>query len=301
MTTATDAMTCWVCRSSRHSLFHESGIDRDLSSADMRVTDSRYGTTVRLYRCDDCGFIFADMAQVKTLVALYAGLQDPDYEAGAAVRSLQMAKIVDAILRLRPGAKTLLDIGAGIGLMVKEAKKRGLAAEGIEPSEWAVSVGKEKLGANLHAGIFPHPATDGKKYDVITLVDVIEHVDDPVGLMTSIRKQLAPGGLAVIVTPDVASIAARMLGRRWWHYRLAHVGFFDDATMRKALDRAGLKVERRRRAKWYFTVGYLADRMAVYVPPLKWVNRIVAGGFVYRGTVPLNLFDSWCYYVTGEE
>jgi SAM-dependent methyltransferase len=289
---------CWVCGAGRLAIFRESTIDRELSPDDLRITDDRYGTTVRLFRCEHCGFIFADREQVRALVSLYQRLEDPDYEATADARRVQMQRILDATLRLKPQARTLLDIGAGIGLLVHEAAKRGLAAEGIEPSEWAVRVGRERFGATLHAGVFPHAATRGRPFDIIALVDVIEHVNDPVGLLTAIRDQLAPGGLSIIITPDIASLAARCFGPRWWHFRLAHVGYFNTTSLETAFDRAGLRTVRRRRAKWYFPIGYLSQRVGQYVPPYRLLHRALAATPVTRWCIPLNLFDSWCYWVT---
>lgn len=291
-------VACWVCGEKNPSVFRESTIDRALTPEDMRITDDRYGTTVRLYRCEKCGFIFADREQVQALVSLYQQLQDPDYEATADARRIQMQRILDTTLRLKPESKTLLDIGAGIGLLVHEAGLRSLKAEGIEPSDWAVKVGRERFKATLHAGIFPHPATDGRQFDIITLVDVIEHVDEPVGLLAAIRKQLAPGGVCIIITPDIASMAARWFGPRWWHFRLAHVGYFNSGSLEKAFDRAGLRPMKRTRAKWYFPIGYLSQRMGNYVPPYRLVHRALAATPVSRWFIPLNLFDSWCYWVT---
>lgn len=304
MTTAVAVVTtspCWVCRSSATSIYRESGVSGALRPDDMRITDSRYGTTVRLWRCHECGFVFADPEQIQSVVSLYQALEDPEYEAGAEVRTLQMSKLLAGVLRERPAARSLLDIGAGIGLLVSEAGRRGLDAEGVEPSRWAVELGRARFGAALHCGVFPHSATSGRTFDVITLVDVIEHVEDPVELLTDVRTHLAAAGVALVVTPDVSSVAAKLLGDRWWHYRLAHIGYFDDRSMKRAFAVAGLSVVRRRRARWYFTLGYLTERLAVYAPVLRGAQRRLAGGVLSRRTVPLNLFDSWCYMVKAHE
>lgn len=290
--------TCWICDSTAVRLHRESGVGRGLTSEDMRITDSRYGLTVRLYRCAECGFVFGDQDEIKAIESLYTALEDPDYEVGAAERTLQMAKLLDFAQKVRPCAETLLDIGAGIGLLVSEAARRGLQAEGIEPSTWAVAKGNARGCAGLHQGFFPHPATDGRRFDLITVVDVIEHVSNPRQLLRDVREHLSSDGISIIVTPDVSSVAARLLGRRWWHFRLAHVGYFNDRSIRRAFRSAGLSVVARRRAKWYFKVGYLAERLGVYISPLRGLNRRMAETSLFRRVVPLNLFDSWCYVVT---
>src|SRR5229473_3490556 len=57
----------------------------------------------------------------------------------------------------------------------------GYDAQGVEPSEWLCTRGREQ-GLRIHRGVFPHPDVTGF-YDVVTLVDVLEHVSNPVGLL----------------------------------------------------------------------------------------------------------------------
>ncbi len=292
-----EPMTCWICRSTRCSSYRSGLSGHELTAEDLKITDSRYGSTLPLYQCEDCCFIFADTRGKPALVSLYNQLKDPDYEATAAPRRLQMRKLLGAVRQLCPRAATLLDIGAGIGLLVDEAARLGFAAEGIEPSRWAVESGRTQFHVILHEGTFPHPETNDRVFDIITLIDVIEHVDDPVGLLRAVRRQLSPEGIAVIVTPDVGSVAARLLGRRWWHYRLAHVGYFRRSSMKRAVAEADLHIVRHCRASWYFPIDYLMPRLARYLPPLRPIDRLLQKTWVARITIPLNLFDSSCYFV----
>jgi SAM-dependent methyltransferase len=124
---------------------------------------------------------------------------------------------------------------------------------------------------------------------VVTLVDVIEHVPDPRRLVREAHGLLRPGGLLLVVTPDVSSIAARAFGRRWWHYRIAHVGYFSPGTLDLLLSASGFVLEGWRRPAWYFSVDYVRMLAARLLPFLRWVPipRALA-----RATVRLNLLDS---------
>jgi hypothetical protein len=124
----------------------------------------------------------------------------------------------------------------------------------------------------------------------VTLVDVIEHVAQPVELLAQARALLAPGGVVAIVTPDLGSVAARAMGWRWWHFRVAHIGYFDRRTLSRACTRAGLRVERLSRPAWYFDVAYLWERICRDLPP---ALRVRAPRSLARVVVPLNLRDSW--------
>ena len=82
----------------------------------------------------------------------------------------------------------------------------------------------------LYEVITPHPDTPGP-FDIISLVDVIEHVNTPADLLQHIHAALAPDGVFILVTPDVKSLAARILGYKWWHYRFAHIGYFNKKNL----------------------------------------------------------------------
>lgn len=291
-----DADGCWVCGApSAEVRPWRDGIAPDtIRSDDFRITDARYGTTLPLARCGRCGFVFAPDARALDLAAAYAALDDEEYVRTGASRRLQMRALVRRARRLHPGARTLLDVGAGTGLLVDEARRAGLAAVGVEPSV-RLAAHACAAGIPVTTGTLPHPALDARRFDVVMLVDVLEHVADPVALLRRCAERLAPGGIVVVVTPDVASTAARALGRRWWHYRIAHVGYFTRATLARAAGRAGLAVGVNGRSAWYLPMGYLVARLGVYLPgrqrsagedvrrPLRWLDRL---------TVPLDLRDS---------
>ncbi len=287
---------CWICDSDKVLPWKPRSLDRPLAPEDLQITDKRYGLTLALLKCQSCGFLFADAAQVDDLVGLYEQLDDAGYLESSDARVRQMKWLIQIAMQVHPQAKRLLDIGAGIGLLVAEAQAQGMTAVGVEPSRHLTEIGKSKLGVDLRQGIFPHPDLSGEKYDLVCLVDVIEHVQNPVGLLRDIGQALAPGGRAIVVTPDVGSLAARMLKRRWWHFRLAHIGYFNSSNLSLAAERAGLHVEKYLRAKWFFPVDYLAERSSQYLP-LNWFNRLARKTpglrWLYQRVVTLNLFDSW--------
>jgi 2-polyprenyl-3-methyl-5-hydroxy-6-metoxy-1,4-benzoquinol methylase len=206
-----------------------------------------------------------------------------------------MRSLIQCAVDSHPTAATLLDVGAAAGLLLREAKAAGLDAEGVEPSESLVRAARDDE-LKIHAGVLPHPALAQKHFDIVTLIDVIEHVADPVALLRDASAYLAPGGVIVTVTPDVGSLAARLLGQRWWHFRLAHVCYFNRRSLESAVASAHLKIRSRQRAKWYFEVGYLADRLCQYLP-IGALNRAIrkTPGLrsLYDIVIPLNLGDSF--------
>jgi len=265
-----------------------------LRPEDLRITDDRYGVTLELFRCSSCGFVFADPLATSRLLDLYRRLDDDAYEAGESYRAMQMRKLVGRLHRDRPDARSLLDVGAANGLLVAAAGEVGMVAEGVEPSQPLTAAALDR-GQVVHEGTLPHPALVGRDFDLVTLVDVLEHVADPVGFLTDAAAQVSPGGAVLVITPDVASVPSRLLGRRWWHLRLAHVGYFDRRSLTTALAAAGLRPVSWYRPRWYFQIGYLAERVARYLPVgglVRFLGRHKLTSWVLDRSIPLNLHDS---------
>jgi SAM-dependent methyltransferase len=181
----------------------------------------------------------------------------------------------------------LLDVGAGIGLLVEEACKLGYDAEGVEPSR-ALQAEAAAKHLPVHLGVIPSREISGP-YDIVTAIDVIEHVDKPLDLLRAIRDLLSNDGIGVLVTPDVRSITARVMRRNWWHFRPAHIGYFDRHTICLSLAHAGLSPITIDRPTWYLPMDYLASRVASYLPG---GNKFDMPKMLGRIKVPINLHDS---------
>jgi SAM-dependent methyltransferase len=261
-----------------------------LRSDDLTITDHRYGTTLDLLVCD-CGFRFAAPSDTSELVALYRELDDQGYEESSEARRAQQRVLLSSVMRAAPNARSLLDVGAANGLLVEEAERAGLIAVGVEPSERLAASGRSR-GVDVLTGVLEDGLLGETCFDVVTLVDVIEHVADPIALLGAARAHLSEAGRLLVVTPDVASVAARVLRERWWHLRAAHVGYFDRTTLGDALERSGFLAERWWRPGWVFEVGYLGERLGEYIRPARWVTQRARGSSVLRRTIPLNLRDS---------
>jgi SAM-dependent methyltransferase len=99
-----------------------------------------------------------------------------------------------------PGTRRILDVGCGAGTMLGYLSRYG-AVEGVESEEAAVSLCRQRGIDNVvRATVPPLPFPDGR-FQLVTALDVIEHVDDDAGALAEIRRVLAPGGRAFITVP----------------------------------------------------------------------------------------------------
>jgi SAM-dependent methyltransferase len=279
-----DLTRCWLCGSSKPRLVKPSDFGASLKAEDFKITDASYGSTAAIYECTQCGFLYCPTAP--DVLPFYQEMSDTEYERTRPERSIQARQLLRKVAKFKNFGR-LLDVGAGTGILVEAARDEGYLAEGVEPSEWLQAQAVER-GLDVTLGVLPHADLKGP-YDVVAAVDVIEHVNDPLSLLRNIQTVLAPNGIGIVVTPDAASLAARLLGKRWWHYRPAHISYFTKQTLFLALKNAGLRPIGTFRPRWYFPASYLFDRTMQYVPP---ALRSRAPKFLSRVTVPLNLFDS---------
>ena len=110
----------------------------------------------------------------------------------------------------------LLDVGAGRGRFVAQARAAGWEADGIEPSLRGVE-GARARGVELQqAGIADAQVAPGS-LDAAALWHVLEHLDDPGAALERIAGWLRPGGLLIVGVPNLGSLQARAGGDRWYH------------------------------------------------------------------------------------
>lgn len=283
---ATNPRECWICGSRDVISYRKSSLPEVSNRADLvRITDASYGTSAEIFQCKGCGFL--QCSDFTSVLGLYESMDDQRYQETRKERSAQARQILGRLPNATKG-KRLLDVGAGSGILVGEAIGLGLEAVGIEPSHWLQAQAAESC-IPVVRGVLPSNDLTGP-YDFITVIDVIEHVPDPVALMKECAALLADGGYGIVVTPDVGSWTARLLGAKWWHYRPAHIGYFNAATLTLALKNAGLRPVRIERARWVLPADYLWERIMHYLPR---ALRFSAPSAIAGKPVSLNLFDSF--------
>jgi 2-polyprenyl-3-methyl-5-hydroxy-6-metoxy-1,4-benzoquinol methylase len=272
---------CWICGAGSREIREATAV---LNTDSIKITDDRYGYTLAIRECLSCGFQFCP--DTEGLVEAYVNLEDGEYEFTRAPRLRQAADLLRQIKSTCPLSGSLLDVGAGSGILLEAATAQGLESVGVEPSAWLAEQGRNR-GLDVRACLLEEQK-DLRDFNFATLVDVIEHVDDPIKLLRDTHAALADHGLLLLVTPDRGSFFARLLGFNWWHYRVAHVCYFDKNTLSDALEKVGFEVIHRFHPRWYFRLDYLISRIGTYIP---FAPKVLFGRTA-DVIVPLNLFDS---------
>jgi 2-polyprenyl-3-methyl-5-hydroxy-6-metoxy-1,4-benzoquinol methylase len=139
-----------------------------------------------------------------------------------------------------PRHARLLDIGCALGFMLQEAKAAGWDAVGVETSDFAARYAEQHTNCPVHSCTLQQASFPCQAFDVVTLMDVIEHVPHPLDLMTEVYRVLRPRGVVFIVTPNFSSVFVRMYGlKAYGVWPEQHVVYFQPATVRRLLRKVG--------------------------------------------------------------
>lgn len=192
---------------------------------------------------------------------------------------------LDLIRKYRSSGR-LLEVGCARGDFLRVAREYFEVA-GVEPNE---ELARDAMAfAPVDQGIIEnHPQSE---YDVAASFHVIEHTDSPRRFLEAIAARVRPGGLVVIETPNIHSVPFRVLKARWRQFIPEHYFFFDEKTMAKLFDAAGLKVERIGRIGKFASPALILNRLARYFRPLRYAENVAARLNLKRLAVPLDPFD----------
>ncbi len=103
--------------------------------------------------------------------------------------------------------KTALDVGCGAGLLAEPLARLGAQVTGIDASPEVIAVAREhagRMGLAIDYHALPVEQIEGR-FDLMTALEVIEHVADPAAFLRSLAQRLAPGGLLILSTPNATS------------------------------------------------------------------------------------------------
>ncbi len=152
--------------------------------------------------------------------------------------------IVNVLDRVAPG-RGLLEVGCGTGDFLDFSREHGFSCVGTEPAleaaQRALAKGLTVHTMTLDKFVARSPAAT---FDVVVMLNVLEHVPDAVKTLQECKQVLAPGGILCVRVPnDFTAIqtAAREKGGAdpWWIAVPDHINYFNFASLRQTFDRLG--------------------------------------------------------------
>ncbi len=155
----------------------------------------------------------------------------------------EWARVLDELETFRERG-TLLEVGCGVGLFLQTAAARGWTCTGVEMLDSLARHARDERGLDVRTGELSAQGLPDGAFDVVYANEVIEHVVDPVELLTEVRRVLRPGGVVVLRTGNGRSWTARLRGAGWRYFHFAghgHIRYFSPAAARALARAAGFE------------------------------------------------------------
>ena len=157
------------------------------------------------------------------------------------VKSNALKNKVTLITKENPTKGNLLDIGAGTGDFLNQAKSSGWKCIGIEPNEKAKNCAISK-GVNFTTSL---EELEDNSFDVITMWHVLEHVPDIENQIRSLKRLLKPNGTIVIAVPNYKSFDAKHYKSFWAAFDVPrHLWHFSKTSIQKLVAKENLELKK---------------------------------------------------------
>jgi len=229
---ADESFDCSLCGSNNISLLYIIG---------------RFKYPFKIDRCNDCGFIFMNPEFNENIVK---NLYNKDYYLGNAEYSYYDERKAEKYskyvwdrrikcIRRYVKSGNFLDIGSAFGGFLKSAEDCFIPY-GIEFSSYAGKYSKQSID-NVHIGTLKDHPFKHQSFSVITMIEVIEHLNDPVPAIYECGKLLKDKGLLMIQTANMNALQAKIMKDNYGYFLPGHFSYFTKKNLSGLLKRAGFR------------------------------------------------------------
>ena len=271
---------CSLCGGTGYHLMHDMGWRKILRCAGCRLVRAD-----PLPSIDDKEAIetrgYTDASEFPEVRDFFANCHR-DFVEDPVIREMrrQLAGLEGAV----GGPGRLLDVGAGTGILMHLAKQRGWQVDGIDIAPLTAEKVAQEFGLSIDIGPFETHDFGGRQFDGITMLDVLEHVVDPLVTLRRVYQLLRPGGAVAIAVPNqrslltsVVGIYARLVGAAandllFRLYVPPHLYYFTPPTLRRMVETAKFRILDLRQGAVY--LGRYRMSLAMRIP----LEMILAAG-----------------------
>lgn len=177
----------------------------------------------------------------------------------------------------------MLDIGCGVGDFLHTAETHGWECIGVEPSEEAKEIARQRTKAKIIESNELENLPD-HSFDIITMWHVLEHVENLKWQVEQLQRLIKPTGRIIIALPNYKSYDGQYYKEKWAAYDVPrHLNHFDKTTLSKIFRTKELRLTKIEKLKWdAYYISYMSEQYKLHQFPLfrgiyrGWVSNMKA-------------------------
>ncbi|HCL56546.1 MAG TPA: class I SAM-dependent methyltransferase [Spirochaetia bacterium] len=206
-----------------------------------------------IYECPDCKLLFQNpLPDKKSLLKMY----QEDYYTGSSSFSYEDERKAfpayskvwkKRVLKLKKNLKTqalkpkILDIGSSFGGLLENALGAGFDPYGIEISDYSRQYSETLLGKGKVFPDLKEASFQDSFFDAVSMIEVIEHLDNPSESLEEVYRILKKGGVFLIQTANMEGLQAKKLKEKYHYFLPGHLYYFSRQNLREKLFKIGFQ------------------------------------------------------------
>lgn len=245
-----------------------------------------------LYKCSECSFVFQDEKTIKTNYEDSYNLDFTNKSEWMYPARRDVLMDITRRIKQQTGPGKILDIGCGDGHFLYLCKNEGFDISGVEYDRNLSEYANKKAG-NVLPGKYDKQMFPENYFDVITMIQVLEHIPEPQKILEIAKYHLKPDGIIVIEVPSIHAPHFLLYNltrmkkfvnnpRGIIH---SHCNYFSVRTLTRLLNDCGFIEHDLVTGRWKHKYGGTLKKIATFTDPI--MNMLKIGGILYIGRLPV--------------
>lgn len=221
------------------------------SNIEVIRTKLRHDIRRNVLKCKDCGLVFLEKKErnlrdyyekdYRRLYSPVIGKEVSPSERFDIHLPFQQSRIEDIRPYLKPNMKAL-DIGCSLGYFLYALKDFVQECIGIELNKNDVEFARRKCGVKIYDCPLEETDIPLEYFDIVFMLDVLEHIEDPIQFLRTVRRYIKPEGYIYIEVDNIDDSLISIYGIKGYsdfYYREPHLFYFSPETLKMVVERSG--------------------------------------------------------------
>jgi len=204
-------------------------------------THKKFG---KFIKCSHCNLVYVRERPTPSWIKMresepYRSVPIPDVLINRAIDLTPDFQSILKRLKQYQNHGKLLEVGSFTGHFLNLSKEAGYDVAGVEPDSISADFAHRTFGLNICRSIVQDSPFKDKTFDIIVMIDVLEHLNEPVRGLLELHRLLRDAGVIVIEVPIIDTVFFNLLGKYHRHIIMDHILLFSQTALYNILDKCG--------------------------------------------------------------